>query len=147
MDPLTALVTAIVAGATVATKDAASQAVKDAYAGLRRILVDGYSLLSVKLLEKNPKNPAFEQAVKEELTTTKAAADSSIANAVKELTAALSREQPHVLSSSGIDLGNVVAAQNVLIERLAASGPISIGDVKAESGDAIIRDLRAGKQN
>jgi hypothetical protein len=41
MDPITVIVTALIAGAAAAAKDVSVQAVKDAYNGLKTVVVKG----------------------------------------------------------------------------------------------------------
>jgi hypothetical protein len=70
MEPVkSTILGALVAGATSAASETASQAVKDAYQGLKIILVDVYKLASTSLLEKKPSDTSFQKAVETELTS------------------------------------------------------------------------------
>jgi hypothetical protein len=70
MEPATSAISeALVAGATAAASETASQAVKDAYQGLKTILVDVYKFASTSLLEKKPSVASFQKAVETELTS------------------------------------------------------------------------------
>lgn len=51
---ITSLVGALAAGAVVAAKDAAAQAVKDAYAGIRQYITHRYATVQLEALEKEP---------------------------------------------------------------------------------------------
>ena len=144
MDIASAILTAIVAGATASAKDTASQAIKDAYAGLRRLLVDVYKLTTVKSLDLDPKSSKARSEVIEEVSKSAVLSDKRILESLQSLTAALENESPARLADWDINLGNIVSARNVLIEKFEAEGSIDIGDIEAKSGDVILRDLRAG---
>jgi len=144
VDPASAIVGAIIAGATAATKETASRAVKDAYAGLKQILVDGYHIASLKLLDENPQSRAFKDAAKEEITNSRAIADANVSKWVLAIIDALANELPEQLVKWNISIGDVTGARNVLIEQLQAKGSIKLGDIEATAGDAVLRNLRAG---
>jgi hypothetical protein len=144
LDIASAVLTAIVAGATASAKDTASQAIKDAYAGLRRLLVDVYKLTTVKSLDLDPKSSKARSEVIEEVSKSAVLSDKRILESLQSLTAALENESPARLADWDINLGNIVSARNVLIEKFEAEGSIDIGDIEAKSGDVILRDLRAG---
>jgi hypothetical protein len=144
LDIASAILTAIVAGGTASAKDTASQAIKDAYAGLRRLLVDVYKLTTVKSLDRDPKSSKARSEVIEEVSKSAVLSDKRILESLQNLTAALEKESPARLADWDINLGNIVSARNVLIEKFEAEGSIDIGDIEAKSGDVILRDLRAG---
>ena len=91
MDPITLIVSAVVAGAALAAKDVAVQAVKDGYAGLKKLIVGkfgGGAQAAVEQLEqqaKAPKTPeneqvkqAWESALKATLTAAHAESDQEL---------------------------------------------------------------------
>jgi hypothetical protein len=143
MDPVSAIIGALIAGATAAMKETASQAVKDAYAGLKRILIDTYSIHSIGLVEKKPNNAAFRQAAESELKDSAALADRQVMeHALAVLTAAL-RDLANVSAGGyGIDAETIKAGQNLLIERVSG-GHIGIraGTIEA-GGDMTLRDIQ-----
>jgi hypothetical protein len=57
MDPMTAIESALVAGATAAASGVAKNAVKESYAGLKTLLIKGYKFVSTTLLDSDPKCP------------------------------------------------------------------------------------------
>jgi hypothetical protein len=72
MDPITIIVTAIVAGAAVASQEMAAQAVKDGYAGLKSQIIQKFGQKSdledaIKGIEKKPKSESRQGVLKEEL--------------------------------------------------------------------------------
>lgn len=120
MDPVSAIVGALVAGATAAASDTASQTIKDAYQGLKTLLVDTYKLASTALLEKKPSSSAAQEAVREEIQDTSAiAADPApVLEKAKALHDALSQEPPETLIALGIDIEKLKIGGNLIAERV-----------------------------
>ena len=130
MDPILA---ALVAGATAAASGVASDALKDAYAGLKAVLSDGYKFLSTQLLEKNPTSQAYQEAVSDELKATPAVAeDGAVLEKVEAVQNALISEPPAQLSAWGIDVKQIEAGRDIVIERIKGTG----GGLKADRMDA-----------
>ena len=145
MDPLSAIVGALVAGATAAASETASQAIKDAYQGLKTILVDSYKLASASLLEKKPSNAAYQVAVQEELKEHPAAAEDQVLLAqAKVVQEALSQATPDQLAAWGVDIGRLEAVGDVIAERISGSG----GGLRAEElkagGSVRLSDITGG---
>lgn len=70
MDPITVtIVTALAAGAAAAAKDVATDAIKDAYAGLKRLVTDRYRKTSeaVDLVTADPASMARQAVLAEEI--------------------------------------------------------------------------------
>ena len=83
MEPVSMIVAAVVAGAIAATKDAAAQAVKDGYAGLRTLIVRKFGgkadvADALEGIEKNPDSEARKAVLKEELETAQAGQDAEV---------------------------------------------------------------------
>ena len=91
MDPITLIVSAVVAGAALAAKDVGVQAVKDGYAGLKKLIVSkfgGGAQAAVDQLEQQAKSPdtpenapvkqAWESALKATLTAAQADKDQEL---------------------------------------------------------------------
>lgn len=84
VDPVTLIVTALVAGATVALKDVGSNAVKDAYAGLKALVkraFGGAATATDELEKASPDKAALEQQVR----VSGAAEDKAILDKAQEL--------------------------------------------------------------
>jgi hypothetical protein len=145
MEPISAITAALVAGATAAASGTASQAVKDAYQGLKTLLVEGYMLVSTALLEKRPSNPAYQKAVEDELKESAAVVnDKSVLEKTQAVHDALRKESPAQLSAWGVDIKNIEAAGNFIAERISGSG----GGLRSESlkagGDVRLSDISGG---
>ena len=68
MDPITIIVSALAAGAAAGLKPKAEQAVKDAYNGLKALILHKYGKLSVDALEQKPESKAKRSSVAEDLS-------------------------------------------------------------------------------
>src|SRR5262249_49483847 len=131
VDPVTAVVAALVAGATAGLKGVASGAVQDAYARLKKLLVGKISKLSD--LDKAPDNAQHRSAVEKEVREAQLAGDRDIREQSRQLLKAIEAEPPAKLASYGISIGQIRAAGNVLFE-----------DVDAGAGDFLAKDIDAG---
>lgn len=91
MDPITLIVSAVVAGAALAAKDVGVQAVKDGYVGLKKLIVSkfgGGAQAAIEQLEQQAKTPqtpetepiqqAWESTLKATLTAAKAGQDQEV---------------------------------------------------------------------
>ena len=83
MDPLTIIVTALTAGAALAAKDVAGQAIKDGYTGLKTLIVRKFQnkpdvTQAVEQVEHKPESKGRQDTLKEELETAGAGNDAEI---------------------------------------------------------------------
>jgi len=145
MDPITAITAAVIAGATAAASDTASQVIKDAYKGLKTLLVDGYKLVSTALLEKEPTDPTYQKAVENELKKNAAIAnDKAVLEKSQAVHDALRAEPSAQLVAWGVDIKHIEAAGNFIAERISGIG----GGFRAESvksgGDVRFSDIAGG---
>lgn len=88
MEPVSLIVGALVAGAGAGVTETASQAVKDAYAGLKRLLgarFAGHSSAEVALTEHESDPETWEAPLVKALTATGADRDEAIVAAAHEL--------------------------------------------------------------
>jgi hypothetical protein len=67
MEPISAIVTALVLGIVAALNEVSAQAVKDAYAGLKNLIQQKYSRVSITQLEDAPESKVEREAVQEAL--------------------------------------------------------------------------------
>lgn len=144
MDPLSAILGALLAGATAATSEVASKAVGDAYQALKTILVDSYQLASASLLERKPSNQAYRQAVEAELKENpEIANDAEVLERATALQDALRRESPAQLAAWGIDIKDLEAGGSIIAERVLggvrgerwrAASDIRLSDIAVDTG-------------
>lgn len=96
MDPISLIVSALVAGAVAASQEVAGQVIKDGYNSLKTLLQskfggkgDGEDALAK--VESKPESEARQAVLKEELESVSAGDDTQILTAAKELMAALQK--------------------------------------------------------
>jgi hypothetical protein len=65
MDPITIIVTALAAGAAAGLKPTAEQAIKDAYAGIKVLMLRKYETLSLEALEQKPDSETKQASLAE----------------------------------------------------------------------------------
>lgn len=140
MDPITA---ALVAGAALAFKDVASDAVKSAYNGLKGLLSGKISSLAT--LEKDPSKEAFRNAAAAEVELSGVGNDPVVIEKAKALTEVIAREPAERLAAADIDVGQIRAAGEVLVARLEAAGDVRVKDIQSTTGAVRIADIKAGK--
>jgi hypothetical protein len=87
MDPVTLIVGALVAGAVAATKDVTAQAIKDAYSGLKSLIVQKYgkAASAVELLAEEPESKPHQEVAKMALEKAGVSQDAELAAQAKAL--------------------------------------------------------------
>lgn len=146
MDPISAIVAALAAGAAAAFKDTASEAVKDAYGAIKSLIAKQFGSVDIEQLEKNPESAGRQATVKEELEATDAASSKELLAAAQALLEKIESLGPQEAAETGVDLEKIKAA-NIAIRDVAASGSgVVARDVEA-SGDLTIENVRAGGAN
>jgi hypothetical protein len=144
MDPITIIVSALVAGASAGLTDTVSGAIKDAYGGLKSLLVKRFPGLDVSAVERMPASTVKQASLKEDVSLMGGVADtdSELLAAAERLIKAVEDNAPEAAAAVGIDLKDVQAAAlkiksvrssgtGVRVERGKFSGDIEIGDVEA----------------
>ncbi len=124
MDPVTLILSALAAGATAAAKDTASEAVKDAYHGLKALIQKKFSgqangAAALADYENKPEGWRAERA-REVLTTAAAHQDDEIIKAARVLLAqadpqghAQGKYQVHFAGTAyGVTVGDNATVQN-----------------------------------
>jgi hypothetical protein len=96
MEPVSLILTALIGGAAAALKDTASQAVKDAYNGLRALVQQrfaGRPAAEVALAESEKKPEIWQGPLKEALSETSVGNDEKIIEAAQKLMALVDPQQ------------------------------------------------------
>ena len=136
MDPLTIIVGALVAGAAAGATDVATQAVKDAYAGLRKLVVDRFGQKAavenaVAQVEQKPTSKPREEVLKEELQEAGAANDPEVVDQAQALLDLLKKE------------GALSDAQYQVI--VSGSGAAAVGGgIAAGKGGVAAKTIKGG---
>jgi hypothetical protein len=127
MDPVSIVVAALAAGAAAGLKDTVARAVTDAYASLKRLIVQRYSGVSTAGLENKPASKAQQGALEESLIDAAAGTDADLLAAAKALLVAVQAHDPGAAATVGVDLSRIDA------------GSIDIGNVRAGRGATGVR--------
>jgi hypothetical protein len=129
MDPITA---AIVAALPALGTDMVSSAVKDAYSGLKSLIVRKFGATSavaksVEDLEASPKSQGRAMVLSEQVGEARATSDADIMAAVRKLVEALAKEKVvgasnvHIQATMSGGVAGIVGAQNASIGKVNVS--------------------------
>jgi predicted ATPase len=137
------IIGALAAGALAKAGDIGGRAVADAYDDLRALIVRKLGKGgAVQSVEDAPRSEAAQAALAEALTKTGLAADLELVQHAEALRAAVASAPG--TGGADIEVGDIVGKVNVLVNNLAATGRIKLGDLRAETGDATLTNLTAG---
>lgn len=137
MEPITIILTAIVAGAALKAKDIGEKAIDDLYHGLKTLIVDRYHAAeeAVEQIEKNPESETRKALAREVLEENHVEQDANIVHQAQALLAAVAENPPAAAQEAGIDM-----------ERIRAGASVNIEDIISTSGSHIgMRDIEAGQ--
>jgi len=135
MEPMSIIVGALVAGAAGAGKDVASQAVKDAYAGLKGLVVRKFGSKTevgsaLKLLEKKPDAEDRKETLRVELEEAGAAQDGKVLELARFLMEVLKEQGASGSHFETRNQGDGAIAQGSGAQATGKGGVIIDGDVK-----------------
>jgi hypothetical protein len=133
MDPISLIVTALAVGAAAGVRATAPAVVKDAYAGLKRVIQDKYAAIqpNVEQLEQSPESKGRRAVVEEELAKTGAASDKELLQKAQALLELVERHDPDVARTVGLDLSDFKSTELTVEGLKVQSGTRSGTGVKA----------------
>jgi hypothetical protein len=143
VDPISLIVVALATGAAAGLKPTAEAAIRDAYAGLKRLVADRYHGVDVSPLERQPTSEAKRRSLAEDLQETNAAGDADVLRAAKALLDLVAERDPAAATTVGVDLEDVRAAF-VDIEKVRSGGVGVRGRGWKVEGGVRIKDVDAG---
>jgi dihydroxyacetone kinase DhaKLM complex PTS-EIIA-like component DhaM len=127
MEPVTAtIIAALVAGATAAAKDVATNAVKDAYSALKRLISDRYAKAGpfVDAVTAYPSSKPEQQVLAKQLENAGAAKDEDLKTGAQQLLDALQKLNQEPKAAALFDFGGLLKARNFELTDIEAIGPI-----------------------
>ncbi|MFL5279729.1 MAG: hypothetical protein ACJ8AW_01690 [Rhodopila sp.] len=148
MEPISLIVGALVTGAVSAASEVGGQALKEAYSGLRALIVARFKRdAAVAALEEDPSSDSQRKAFEEALAKADAARDPQVMNEAvtkaREITQILAREPADRLQAIGVRIGTL-QAMNARFGEIEVSGAGTGVDIdKAElKGDFIVTNVK-----
>jgi hypothetical protein len=145
MDPISFIVAALVAGAVEAAKPLAVQAVKDAYEGLKALIVRKFARSSTPLqgVEERPTSESRQNALKEELAEAGADRDAEVSNALRNLVAMLQQHAPQSVAHLTATVSGGISVQGGTFQ-----GPVSLAGgnttIHSEGGAVVQGSVNTG---
>jgi len=141
MDPVSMILSSLVAGASAALGETAKQAVKDAYAGVKSLIVAKYSGAAhpLQVLEIDPTSKEHRERIRHELATKQAENDGDLVSAAQALARTVNEQAPERAAAVGVNLSDIIAAGNILLERIKSTNVVVKG--ARAGGDFVLRDV------
>jgi hypothetical protein len=140
----TAIVTALSTGAAFVAKEAATQAVKDAYNRLKRWLESHYKDVSFEQLEAQPTSNARQEVVGRDLEREGASEDTELVNRARTVVQLVQEQALDVARSIGVDLGELHQANVTFGSVLAGKGATGVKVDEVTGGSVSFGDITAG---
>jgi hypothetical protein len=151
VDPISIVVAALVAGASAGLTDTVAGAIRDAYGGLKGLLLKRFPGLDVSAVERMPASEHKRESLKEDLAAMGgvSSSDSELLDAAERLVQAVKSNAPEAAAAVGVDLKEVEAGAlrirsvrssgtGVRVEQGLFHGDIEIGGVQAgQHGEGI----------
>lgn len=127
MEPITFILAAVTAGIIAAARPVAETAVKDAYRGLKQIIIDKYQAhknlaTAWQGVENDPENDLWQQMLAKELKEAQVDQDQAVLTAAQALNQLLVEHAPEAYGEIKVDIDAMKAAGHIIVES-AASGP------------------------
>lgn len=138
-ESLASVIGALAAGALAKAGNIGGRAVVDAYDALRALIVGKLGKGgAVQSVEDEPRSETAQAALAEALTKSGLAGDPELAQHAEVLRSAVAGGAG--TGGADIEVGDIFG----LVNNLVASGRIKLGDVRVDTGDATLLNLRAG---
>lgn len=107
MDPIPIIVAALTSGALAGLKPTAEQAVKDAYSGLKALILRKYGSVSLDHLERMPDSKIKRDSVAEDLKAAGASNDMELLDQAKALIDTAKKYDHEAISIAGVNIEDV----------------------------------------
>jgi hypothetical protein len=142
MDPLTTLITALVAGATSELQKTAKQVVKKSYQNIKDLIKKKYNI-KIEILESDPSSEDLHTYMKKNIKKTGADKDKELIQNAEDLLDIIKENDPQTFDAVGIRFG-YVSGRKMEINKISAKGKRAIGvDVERATitEDIVIKDV------
>jgi hypothetical protein len=146
MDPVTAIVATLSAGGVFVLNEVATDAVKDAYSGLKAWLKNHYPRVSVDQLEEQPASKARQAVVAEDLEREGASKDADLIRLAQTVVELIQKQGPDVARSIGVDLGTLDQANVTFGNVFAGKGETGVKIENVSGGSLVFGDVTASSE-
>lgn len=144
VDPLTVVVAAIALGAQEGVRETVAAAVKDTYAGLKRLITDRYKGVDPAAVENKPSSDAKRASLEEDLKDAGAEQDAELLAAAKAVIEAVRADNPEAGDPIGVDLERIEAEALRIQNVQSTGGGVRVRDAKV-SGPIDISGVSSGQ--
>jgi hypothetical protein len=145
VDPVTIVVAAIALGAQEGVRDTAKQVVKDAYAGLKRLISERYKGVDPTSVETKPTSEAKRASLEEDLKDAGADSDVDLLAAAKAVIEAVRAENPQAGEPIGVNLEEIEAEAIRIQNVWSSGGGVQVRGAKV-SGSIDISNVTSGQK-
>lgn len=148
MDPVSLVVAALVAGAAAGLKEQAQSAVRDAYLGLKNLIVQRHGV-EIGAVERQTDSEAGQASLREELADAGVGEDAEVLGAAHEVVRAVREHDAAAARAVGVDLNDVDAelirivnvkvrgvGTGVDLDHVRTRGGIVIEGIQVDGGDS-----------
>jgi len=153
MEPVTtSIVAALVAGAVAATKDVATSAIKDAYEGLKKLIIQRHegTRPAVEKIAAEPSNEAAQQMLAKQLQESGVTADDKLKELATKLVDAVMELRGNPKAEPLFDFGELEVVRDLKMTNIESTRQI-LRATKAKVGQDFIvdgiRDKSMGTNN
>lgn len=148
MDAISTIMTALALGIASGLQQTTTQAVRDAYTGLKVLIERKYASVSLDVWETDPKSKARRGVVEEDLRKTQAAEDPELLHQAQALLQEAKTNGADVGRVIGVSLQEIEAASisldSIIAQGSGAASGVEIKDAKV-AGDITITNVQAGQ--
>ncbi len=143
MDPISAIVTALLTGAAAGIKPTSEKLVKDAYEGIKVLIKRKLNSPVVEVLEADPSSETAKNLLSEQLKKAGAAEDEELLKQARALLELIKQHAPQASEVIGVKLGDIEAASLTLGDIISSGSGVVIDKGKFKD-DIKITGVRAG---
>lgn len=150
MDPVTiTIVSALAAGAAAGASQVATTAIRDGYAGLKRLIIDRYQQTGpfANAVEADPTSEPEQEVLAKQLARAGAQRDEELKAAAQLLLNELESLRSEPRAAALFDFGKLRAAKNFELEDIRATGTVLRADEATFEGDFKARKIDQTSQD
>jgi hypothetical protein len=141
MDPISMLMTALIAGAAIAGKSTVELTVKDAYSKLKDIIQSKDSSLSISMLENDPASKERQKILEQDLKSLGIDNNEEVMHQAEILLKAIEEKAPEIAEEVGLRIEDVKVGASLRIQEIVSRSGVGVEIKRSE----ITEDIDIGK--